>query len=181
MAVKHGMYGTPTYQSWADMKSRCTNDNTKSYKDYGGRGITYDLRWNAFENFLSDMGERPKGTTLDRTNNEGNYEPSNCKWATKKEQANNRRTSKYITWDGKTQTVSQWENELKISGGTLRVRLDRGWDLERAFCKSTKQKKYKVNGMSKTITGWAKYLNVDRHTLYSRLRRGWTIKRTLSN
>lgn len=80
---------SPTYQSWRGMWTRCTNPNVKSYKDYGGRGIRICKRWESFENFLADMGERPQGLTLDRINVNGDYKPSNCKWSTRKEQAMN--------------------------------------------------------------------------------------------
>ncbi len=82
-----------TYNSWASMLNRCRNKNYHRYKDYGGRGISVCDRWNKFDAFLSDMGERPLGTTLDRLNNDGNYEPGNCRWATQHEQQNNRRNT----------------------------------------------------------------------------------------
>jgi len=87
----HGMFGTPTHKSWEGMKSRCNDPNNSSYKYYGGRGIKVCERWHKFENFYADMGERPKGMTLDRINNDGDYEPRNCKWATYKEQRANSR------------------------------------------------------------------------------------------
>lgn len=87
----HGKCNTPEYYSWASMKSRCYNKQAHNYKYWGGRGIRVCPQWEKFENFLADMGPRPKGTTLDRVNNDGNYEPSNCRWATSLEQNNNRR------------------------------------------------------------------------------------------
>lgn len=89
---EHGMTKTPEYLSWCSMKSRCYNQNAVGFKLWGGRGITVCDRWaSSFENFLADMGPRPKGTSLDRINNDGNYEPGNCRWATRSEQRRNSR------------------------------------------------------------------------------------------
>lgn len=99
---------TKTYSSWLNIKQRCNNPKNPKYPDYGGRGISYCDRWESFENFLADMGERPTGTTIDRIDNGGNYEPGNCQWATNEQQSLNKRTSRLITWNGETKNLKQW-------------------------------------------------------------------------
>lgn len=98
--TKHGMYGTPTYRSWSSMLTRCNNSNCKSYPQYGGRGISVCAAWKNFDCFFADMGKKPKkGMSIERIDNNGNYEPGNCKWATSVEQARNTRRTKITCLD----------------------------------------------------------------------------------
>lgn len=106
----HGRKGkqTPTYRSWSEMIARCNNPKSRIYSYYGGRGITVCPRWRKFENFLADMGARPDGTSLDRWPNvNGNYEYGNCRWATKKEQARNRRSNCIVNYNGEKLTLTE--------------------------------------------------------------------------
>lgn len=123
---KHGYKGTQTYKSWQDMKSRCCDPNRREYKHYGGRGIEVCGQWrNDFIKFLHDMGEKPQDLTLERVDNNGNYEPLNCKWATRKEQGRNQRTNRMISYFGETKCLAEWSEHLGIDKATLHCRLKR--------------------------------------------------------
>lgn len=123
-----GGKATPEYAAWMNMKNRCCNKNYNGYQNYGGRGIKVCDRWlDSFENFIEDIGERSRGMSLDRINVNGNYEPSNCRWATAKEQANNTRFNKKITVFGKTKTIAEWSDISGIKYSTLKDRLKSGW------------------------------------------------------
>lgn len=116
----HGHKHSRTYNSWAQMKSRCLNPQVKDFKDYGNRNITICDRWkDSFENFLEDMGERPKGLTLERIENSKGYSPDNCKWATRLEQSRNRRNSIRCTYKGKTLSISEWAEIIDVKYDTL--------------------------------------------------------------
>jgi hypothetical protein len=131
---------TKVYKTWQDMKSRCFNSNNCKYEYYGGRGITVCERWMAFENFYADMGDPPSPAhTIDRRENDGNYEPSNCRWATMDEQRCNRSDNVHITYGGRSQTVAQWAKELAIPHTTIRSRLKRGLAVELVFEKKDTQ------------------------------------------
>jgi hypothetical protein len=132
-ATKHGMGGTPTYESWKKMKYRCLSPSDAVYDRYGGRGIKVCKRWLSFENFLADMGEKPKGLSLDRIDNDGDYKPSNCRWASFRTQNNNRRSSRILTIDGETKTVTQWIGKSGLSKDTVWGRLRTGWDPKAAI------------------------------------------------
>lgn len=121
---------SPTYLSWCGMKLRCTKPSQRSYKDYGGRGITICDRWlNSFESFLEDMGERPPGMTLDRIDVDGNYELGNCRWATTKEQRANQHDDgrRRIEVDGVSRSIAEWAEVLGVGYTTIRARIEAGW------------------------------------------------------
>jgi hypothetical protein len=132
----HGMTESPEFSSWSSMLSRCLNPNATGFQHYGGRGVTVCERWQtSFEAFLADAGPRPPGTSLDRIDTNGNYEPGNVRWATRQEQANNRRDSYVISHNGIARTLSAWVHyaTVPLSYDTLRSRLEAGWDMDEAL------------------------------------------------
>jgi len=131
-ARKHGGYGSREYNTWESMKQRCFNSNSDSFKGYGGRGIRVCSRWMEFANFFEDMGPRPKGREIDRIDNDGNYEPGNCRWATKRQQNRNKRPCHYIAIEGVTRCVTEWAEIVGIHRSTIFNRLSHGWDPEKA-------------------------------------------------
>lgn len=114
------------YRSWKDMRARCNNPNDSDFGAYGGRGITICPEWADFKQFLADMGERPDGHTLDRIDVNGNYEPQNCRWASNKAQANNKRTNHLIEIDGESRTLQSWCDTYGIEPSKVRYRLRAG-------------------------------------------------------
>lgn len=143
--LKHGMRHSPVFESWAHMKQRCDNPNDKGYKNYGGRGISYCSEWNDFSVFLKWSLENgyESGLTIDRINNNKDYTPENCRWATRYQQSNNRRCNVKITYNGETHTLSQWCKllDLKYPRTYYRV-VVKGWGAEQAF------RKEKLNGLA---------------------------------
>lgn len=132
--TKHGKVYTRMYTIWTGMIQRCSNSRSTGYHKYGGRGITVCERWLKFENFYKDMGDPPKKEySLDRLDNNGNYTPENCRWSSPMEQAQNTRTNRMITYNGRTQPLIVWARELGIDYQALRGRLHYGWTVERAF------------------------------------------------
>lgn len=122
-----------TYECWCDMKKRCTNPSSIGYKNYGARGIVICERWMVFENFLADMGEVPVGFSLDRIDNDGNYEPGNCRWATLEQQRNNRQNTVYLVLNGESLPLTQWAKRFNIPAKTLYRRKILGWTDEDAI------------------------------------------------
>jgi hypothetical protein len=122
---------SPTYRSWNKMTDRCRNPNSNTFEHYGGRGITVCERWLLFDNFLADMGERPDGTTLDRIDPDGGYEPSNCRWATQRMQSANKRTAVWVIYKGERICLEHLAQKLGMAAPTLRRRIEAGWPEER--------------------------------------------------
>lgn len=129
----HGQCASPEYIAWSNMRQRCDNPCRPEYPDYGGRGIKVCERWTVFENFLADMGKRPDGKSIERRNNEGNYEPLNCVWATKIEQTRNTRRNHKIAHRGETKCLTEWVNALGLNYERVRGRLRIGWSFEEAI------------------------------------------------
>ena len=126
MNCTHGQTGSPTYRSWAKMKSRCYDNQDIGFALYGGRGITVCERWQTFENFLADMGTRPSGMTLDRVDPNGNYEPGNCKWSTALEQSRNRGYCLgTFEYEGQVHTISSLAKLKGLSHKTAKKRYAR--------------------------------------------------------
>ena len=155
---KHGMEGTSVYRRWSLMKQRCLNKKDKNYPGYGARGITVCERWLKFENFYVDMGDPPPNKTLDRIDNDGNYEPGNCRWATISEQQSNRRKPKPykgragggdpITIDGVTlPSLAAWSRRQGIPLVTICDRLDAGWPLAKAILTDPAEYKSRKSGI----------------------------------
>lgn len=172
------------YRVWGSMVGRCLSPSNTGYKNYGGRGIKVCERWLDFKNFFADMGEAPTPKhSIDRIDNDGDYEPSNCKWSTKKEQGNNKRTNRLIEYRGRTQTAQQWSDELGIKLNTLTSRLDSGMDSEEAFAKPVQgyaNKPIELNGRSQSLAAWCKELGVKDGTARMRLSKyGWTVMQSL--
>lgn len=130
---KHGMSETPEFRVWTRMRSRCLDKNCKSYKDYGGRGIKICVRWDAFANFFSDMGVRPSpGHSIERIENNLGYSPINCRWATKLEQARNKRNNRFITVNGVRRCMGEWAEVTGLSPSVIGNRIYSGWSEQEA-------------------------------------------------
>lgn len=131
------------YMVWSNMRNRCFNKNNKGFKHYGFRGIGVCLEWAFFYKFKEwalNNGYKP-GLSIDRIDVNGDYEPSNCKWTTCREQANNRTNNHHLTWKGKTQTIAEWEREFGWCYNSLRTRISNGWSTEKALSTPMKQRK----------------------------------------
>jgi hypothetical protein len=125
--ITHGFAYHPLWKIWNNMMARCYREENGSFSRYGGRGIRVCEQWKSFEAFCDDMGPRPAGTTIERINNNGNYEPGNCKWATKRAQSNNRRNNHFVTVGESTKTLVQWADMYGTKASTIQARIRNGW------------------------------------------------------
>jgi hypothetical protein len=133
---RHGMTGTPEYFAWNNMLMRCLLEDRKDAHRYKDHGVTVCERWLSFANFFADMGRKPSPKhKIDRIDNNGNYEPSNCRWATKQEQCRNRSTTRNLTFQGKTMCIREWSKVTGIKRQTIQQRLKNGWSVEDTLTK----------------------------------------------
>ncbi len=165
----HNMTGTPEYQTWSSMKDRCLNENNDRYSSYGGRGIKICERWLSFENFFSDLGERPKGTSIGRIDNDGDYCKENCRWESNKQQMRNRRNTVRILGED----ISSLSERLDMNYGTLAARIKRGWDEKEAV-------ETPVFRNEDSIRHTARQMNLNPDTVCCRISRGWSVEKALS-
>ncbi len=141
----HADWGSKEYFVWHGMMQRCYNEGHNAYHNYGGRGISVCPEWHTYVGFFADMGRRPSTKhSIDRIDNEGNYCPQNCRWATKAEQVSNTRRSRFVEMDGERKTLMQWVRQFGLKYGTLRGRLDRGQSLKEALAGIEKRRKLRM-------------------------------------
>jgi hypothetical protein len=133
------------YITWWSMVHRCTRQTDPGWADYGGRGITVCESWHSFPKFVDEMGYPPEGKTLERIDNDSGYCAANCRWASRKEQARNRRSNHPITINGETKLLTEWAEQAGIRAKVVAVRLFRGWTVERALTNTDFRRKKCLN------------------------------------
>lgn len=158
------------------MKQRCYNKNRDCYDNYGGRGIIVCDEWkDSFSNFYfwAIKNGYSDDLTIDRIDVDGNYEPNNCRWATRKIQDNNRRTNRYITIDGITHTLEEWIDIYGMSKNTVRQRIKRGWDDNDLFLELDSQERYiEISGQVKSLNEWSQFSGIPKSNIIDRLHKG---------
>jgi hypothetical protein len=182
-SIKHGESNSPEFSIWTGIKSRCYNKSTKAYKNYGGRGITICNRWlESFDNFLSDMGRKPSAKhSIERINNDGNYEPNNCRWVTIEKQANNKRNNRKLTINGITKNMAEWAREHNLSSSAIIFRLRKGLSGEDLIAKSQIYGSLSFNGVTDTLKGWSARTGLKQSTISMRINKyKWPVKEALT-
>lgn len=205
--IKHGVTNSGHYHRWHAMMDRCYNPQCKSWSNYGGRGIKVCDRWHDAANFVADLPEGySKFLELDRIDNDGDYEPGNIRWATRQQNTANRRTARLITFNGRTQSLSEWAEELQVHPSLIVSRIDEfGWSVERALTEPTAdrtenmrraqmlrwqghtkkpaptpfiEKTFPFDGADRTIAEISDLTGIDRSLLRKRIcERGWSVDR----
>lgn len=179
----HGKSYTTEFSIWTGMLTRCFNKNCKAYINYGGRGITVCDSWkNSFEEFNADMGDRPsKGSSIERIDTNGNYEPSNCKWATKLEQIRNRRTTVSADINGKTRSIAEWCELTNLPYTMVYSRYKNGIHGEELLYPGKNKGTVSFNGITDTFAGWSKRTGLKPSTIAMRISQyGWSIEDALT-
>lgn len=187
-ARTHGATNTAEFRIWMGMRARCKFECVPAYRYYGGRGIKVCDEWEAsFERFFADMGPRPSvDHSIDRIDTNGNYEPSNCRWATRSEQSINRRCTKKLTVGDRTQSLAEWSREIGVALHTLAWRRQQGWSPERIISQDVATpnrrtpKALTVNGRTQTLSQWAKEIGIGVESLRHRIARGWSHERAVT-
>lgn len=178
---KHGMSSTRPSTIYRNMKKRCDNPNCPDYKNYGGRGITYCDRWKTFEGFWEDMKEGYEpNLTIDRIDNDKGYCKENCRWVTRREQDNNKRTNHYVIYKGQKYTLAQLGRLLKLDAQLILDRLRTGKSLDEAIKPPKQAQKVFFNGSYITLSDLAHEHGMTYIQLKKRLMRGWTIERAVN-
>jgi hypothetical protein len=176
--LTHGMSKTSEYRIWSNMRRRCSNPDCAAWPNYGGRGIKVCERWESFDNFIADMGQRPSlKHTVERINNDGDYCPENCRWATRAEQNLNYSRNHRITFGGETLTLSQWSKRLGMKQHALIARIEHGWTEEMALTIPIRSPRFVTyHGQTRRLYEWAELLGVKYGLLEKRLRLGWSVE-----
>jgi hypothetical protein len=178
--TKHGMRHSPEYKVWEGMKARCYNPNNKHYSDYGGRGITVCEEWQEFAAFYRDMGSRPTSRhTLERNDNDGPYCKSNCKWATRKEQARNKRNNVYYEYKGERKLLGDWCRELNLKFETISTRLRAGWSFADAISTPPQSTLISHSGEEKSLGEWCRELGLNYNRMHYLLRKGLSFEEAI--
>jgi hypothetical protein len=182
--VKHGMTKLRPYKIWKDMLRRCYNENNQRFKSYGGRGIKVCSKWHNFAGFWDDMQKGySDNLTIDRIDNNGNYEPSNCKWSTQKEQANNRNTNAIFEIEGETKTLMQWCIAYNQKYTTIRYRMEKGKTLLEALTTKKESPNLSIvifEGKERKLIELCKEYNIKYNAVYARISRGMDVETALT-
>ncbi len=180
----HGMFGTKLYMSWSAMLYRCRNPKAKAFPNYGGRGITVCDRWLNFSNFMLDMGDGHwDGAEIDRIDNNGNYEPGNCRWVTCAVNVRNKRNSLWVEFRGERRKLAELCAEIGVSRRHVNSRLAIGWDVDRALLEPVAGRQrltVLLDGKRQYLTTVCANHGVSYGAVAGRLRRGWSIEVALS-